>query len=96
MANMTKAQALAKLWEMDAPMRVARYALPHHGMMAWLANGVMAPAPPQGQEPAWWPVVLTAGLIETVDGVIHLTQEGVAYVNDSIDPEFLRFMARKA
>ncbi len=95
MADMTKAEALAKLWEMDAPMRMARYALPHHGLLAGLANGAAILAPGQGQEPPWWPVLLTAGLIETVDGVINITQEGVNYVNDSIDPEFRRYLAEK-
>lgn len=95
MADMTKAEALAKLWEMDAPMRMARYALPHHGLLAGLANGVAIPAPGQEQEPPWWPVLLTAGLIETVDAMIQLTPEGKGYVNDSIDPEFRRYLAEK-
>lgn len=85
-----KEEALAKLWELDEPMRVARIAMPHHGIMLLLAQGWQFPTPEENEKTHGFDLLLEAGLLEIMHGLVQITPAGITYVNTQICPELMQ------
>lgn len=92
---MTKEEALAKLWELDEPMRVARVAMPHHGVMFLLAQGWQFPAPKENEKAHGFDLLLGAGLLEIMHGLVQITPTGITYVNTQICPAMMQHFEQK-